>query len=209
MTVHIDDEKLSAWIDGELPEDEARTIADAIAQDASLRKRADMFAEANALVGDFAALADAAPMPASVANLLDAARADNANSNVVPLRASPRSIGRFWPTAIAASAAAIIGYIAGAGDDFRGDGAAALLAAGPVASDGALFAALETTPSGASAEIGAGTSLTPVFSFRTADNRLCREIQIDGATAAQGLACRQNSGWRIEVAAARPNRARA
>lgn len=67
----------------------------------------------------------------------------------------------------------------------------------------ALSTALDKTPSRIAAQIDGGKTVTPQLSFAAADGRFCREFILKAAdTTSTGIACRANGKWSVEAQAA-------
>lgn len=204
-----DDERLSAWLDGELPHDEAKRFEQRLAAEPALARRLERLREADRKAQQAFHAIDGAPMPQGVLDLLQDDDADrlqqspdaSPKAQVVELR--PRT-ARFFqmPVAIAASVALVAGFLVrglvapqGVGDD------AALPLSGVVAGGSGLHRVLETAPAGETVSLPGEGSAEVVLSFQADDGDWCRQFRL-GTTAAamQGLACRQAGGWQVEAA---------
>ncbi|WP_157215101.1 anti-sigma factor [Flavisphingomonas formosensis] len=193
----IDDETLFAWLDGELPQEEAARIEAAVAADPALARKAEAH---RALRGRLAAAFDpiagqpvperllrAVRPPAEVVDL-DAVRAARAAQTPGP----PRKAG--W---MAAAAALLVGLCTGylahsSSTGLTAERGGALIAAAPVAH------ALDTQLASAGAAAG------PVqigLTFRDAGGAVCRSF---AAPAASGVACHGAQGWLVRALFARP-----
>lgn len=186
----VDEEKLIAFADGELPEAERAEIERALEQDAELRGRLDAHMR---LKRRLSAAFDGALQEPVPERLLASARGANPG-NVVKL---PEKRVRNWAVrewgAMAASLAA--GLVLGVGVMSANAPMIAVGDDGMVAS-GALSQALETQLAAdepGSARIG--------LTFRTEDGRYCRTFNLVGSATA-GLACREDDGWTIAMTAA-------
>lgn len=202
----IDDEALSALLDGELGAQDTRTLRARLRAEPALAARLAALERVDAAVRKTLAPVDDDPVPQSVVDLLEAPAAAAAETTVVPLRARHGTRERaptHVPWALAASIALGVGVALGVGfGRFEGSHEPNLVAVGPVAGGSALENVLQTVPSGATGTIAAGVAATPRLSFATADGDHCRQIDLTsslGTTAA--VACRRTTGWRLEVAA--------
>ncbi|MBX7532040.1 hypothetical protein K3165_03770 [Qipengyuania sp. 1XM1-15A] len=192
----ITDEMLSAYIDGELGASQAAEIGTALNNDPALRARLEEFEQANETVRHAASVIENRPVPASVLSMLDGTGAIF----------STQRISTYWPTALAASLALVVGL--GVGSQFLATGGDAAptpyspyLASRIYAGD-PLFAAFDATPSNGRIEIGEnGAELRPVLSFTNRGGEPCREAQItgDGRTI-NTVACREADAWRVDFA---------
>lgn len=194
----INDDILSAFLDGELSEQEMAQVQEAIAQRADIAERFNQLASVHALVRKQAALIDQVPMPASVLALLHDDKVQEKNTNVIELsrfRKTQQQAMMFMRehAALAASIALVVGFASGQWLSVDSDNPG----------DAALFAALDSTPSGQQVAFADGSSMMTRFSFVDTASRFCRQYQIqDGAGSSENLACRDASGWTL-VASAR------
>lgn len=181
MAEDIDEARVIAWIDGELPPEEAARVERAVAGNAALgaiagRHRA-MKARFAAAFGPIADQPVALPRSAEVISLA-AARAS---------KAKPAPVRRWWvPGAIAASLA--VGLAIGQFQRPAGvaDRADALALSAP------LSHALDRQLSGEAGPVRIA------LSFRAQDGAYCRSF---AATHLTGVACRTGEGWRLRYAA--------
>lgn len=173
------EERLAAWLDGELSPGEAAEIEAMIEADPSLAERAaDWRANDAAIAGAFAPIAEAPVDEAMLARLglSEPARPQPlaANDNLPWWRRHALPIGG----ALAASLAlvAFLGLRGGGPDP--------------------LGTALDTTPSGQVATLADGSRIEPVLTVKSRDGRWCREFRRDSRAA---LACRSDEGWKVEA----------
>lgn len=195
----VDDAKLLAWLDGELPADEGARVAAAVAADPDLQALADAH---RALAGRLRAGLDpilAEPVPDRLLKLvappfatvtdLAAVRAARAQ----PSQPQPR---RWLPQFAALAASLAIGLFVGRATL---DGAApGLVVTGPAGlqAAGVLEVALDS-------QLAAAPQAGPVrvaLSFRDSQGRICRSWQV---AAQEGIACRSGEGWAVTAALAR------
>lgn len=188
----ISDEILSAYIDGELGQEDQERVRTAIAADEALAARLRCLSHVDELLAEFSSTIDARPLPADVLTLLHAPRPDNV------VRLPRRSRG--W--AIGALAAGFVLAVAiGMQLDTRDEHGGAfddIARVGPVEPASVLHLALEEVLSDtahAAADEPALT-VTPVLSFVSTQQQFCREFRVDaGSRAARGLACRRDGRW--------------
>ncbi|WP_156256524.1 anti-sigma factor [Sandarakinorhabdus oryzae] len=196
----VDDATLLAWIDGELPADEAARVAAEVAADPDLQALADAHrALAKRLQTSFdAVLAEPVPdrllqavtaPPAATVTDLAAFRAAKAEA-----AAPPR---RWWPQVTALAASLALGLFMGRAT--LDDAAPGLVVTSPsgLKAGGVLEVALND-------QLAASPAAGPVrvaLSFRDTQGRVCRSWQ---AQAQEGIACRSGDGWAVTAALARP-----
>lgn len=189
----ITDEMLMAYADGELEPGARVEVERALAEDPALRGALDVQQRLRSrLAGHFAPVADEPPPPRLTALL-------GGSGAVADLAAArERKSRRFaWPELAAIAASLALGVTVGQ--------VAFGPRAGPVAIDGGtmlargeLAEALETRlasnqPHKASARIG--------ISFEDRSGRFCRTFELP---ALAGIACREEQGWAVAVAASAP-----
>ena len=192
----IEDEMLMAYADGELDAETAARVEAALEQDQGLAERLGVFLTSRS------ALKAAFDPPLPVSPQLEAAvRAMAAPEPQVVALSARRPARPAWvPAAMAACLALAVGL--GAGWGLRGP--ASLPGAAPqlALAEGAA-AVLAALPSGQSADLPGGHSLTVIASFEDAAGTLCREIAQDGAGGSVlAVACKTNAGWELRFALA-------
>ena len=200
-----DDERLSAWLDGELPPSEAKRLEERLSAEPALARRLERLREADRKAQHAFHALDASPMPQTVLDLLkdeDAARSRDAQQAQV-VRLQPRR-PRFFqmPVAIAASVALVAGFLIhdlmapqGAG------GETALPVSGVIAGNSGLYRMLESAPAGEAVDLAGSGVAEVVLTFQANDGDWCRQFRLGtAASALHGLACRQAGGWQLETA---------
>jgi anti-sigma factor RsiW len=210
--LHLSDEILMAFADGELDEPVAAAVAKAMAEDPGLARRVVDFQQSRRLTRSAFSSTLAPDVPpalyAAVSAQVKAFEAGNAVDDTVTefkLRtpAAARS-GRTYPSfmkmALAASVAALAvaaGYFAGQREASGSNGLIAQLESPSVRH------ALSTAASGQDVELPTGR-LRVISSYRLANGSLCREFKLQGAAgAANAIACRRGE-WNVDFAAAKP-----
>lgn len=193
--MQIDDETLMALADGELPEDEARRVSQAVQADPELQARLRRFSQTRQL------LQQGAPVPAmtaqddALAARIRAAAVAGADAAQPPAVAppAPANLNRRPLMAVAAALAlAVIGL-----GWWQADG--------PGTSDGfsaPVLAALDNLPSGQGDTLGDGRQLTMIASYLNGADELCREFETHRGEAMQiVVACRSGGEWAERFAA--------
>ena len=192
----IDDTKLLAWIDGELPAPEAARVAAAVAADEALAARAEAHRGlARRLSAGFAPLLDAfesgAAQGEASANVISLADARTARTAAGAARsASGASPENRWLLFTALAATLVIGVVAGSqsgGPHGVADAPGALVASASLS--GALDRQLAGRPG----------PIRVSLSFRDRAGDYCRSFT---GSALAGIACRDETGWRLRYAAA-------
>lgn len=198
----IDEQRLMAFVDGQLDPAEAARVEAAIAADPALAAEvARQRALADALRSAYAAELDE-PVPAQLQALLADERAAATPARVLAFehgrsRAGRRSVvppGFGPPAWLGLAAVLVLGLAVGTwfgrgGADFGPDGDGHLVARGALAS------ALEhRLAADAPQDVAVG------LSFRDRDGRWCRSFVRGGDAPLAGLACRDRDGrWRLPV----------
>lgn len=207
----ITDEKLSAYIDGELAADEIAAIDHALKSDAALAARVDHMRRPDRLIAAAYSEIDKEPMPDAVMDLLqngpDQSKS-KMNGKVIqfPLQRFIQSPQQ-WATPLAASLALAIGV--GLGLQLSGNNSASQNDELPFASiidaSSPIHQTLETILSGET--MTAGDSLIiPVLTFKSKDGDYCREFSItSGAIANRAVACRHYDQWNLKFAVVVPS----
>lgn len=185
----VEEEKFFAWLDGELPPEEAARVEAEVAADSELSRTAEEHrALAASLKGAFGSVV-AAPVPARIA-----AAARPVQENVVDLAAAraERSARRtlpLWTQAAALAATLAVGVFTGnmliPGNAGRVQSENGRLVAGGKLEE-ALYAQLASAPADQGPRIG--------MTYRDKAGAICRTFQDDNAS---GLACQEGGDWRI------------
>jgi hypothetical protein len=177
MADAIDETRIIAWIDGELPADEAAQVAALVAADPTLAALADRHRRLRARFATaFAPLAEPKPVPKVIS--LAAVRAAKQSDAATPRRAQRWA----WPGAIAASL--LLGLLIGQHQVATGIGDRQ----NALALDRSIAAALDTQASG-----NAG-AVRIALSFRNKQGDYCRGFS---ASHLSGIACRVQQGWTL------------
>lgn len=210
------DEMLMAYVDGELPPEEARALEARLAADPALRLRLEPFTAIGGSLAEVFERPLREPVPERLAALVWAdADARRWPGPATRLRHRPSFLSALGATlfphglslagAGMAAALLLIGATAGviATRLASPDAGAALVASdshGHLVATGLLRQALSSVPSEVSSGDGK-TVVTPVKSFRDHDHHLCRQYEMDvGAARLAGIACRDSDGaWQIAL----------
>lgn len=193
------DEKLSAYLDGELPHEEMEQLERDLAADSVLAGRLDRMTGANQAFLTAAADIDAAPLPARTEALLaNAGKTESAR--IIPF---PRRVLAFVVEHRAVAASLVCAAAAYAlGTSVMPDTASDIPASnGLIASASPLYRVLEQGASGAAVQLPGGIDAKPQLTFLTANDAVCRQYELTTpGGAVEGIACRQDEGWRVQVA---------
>lgn len=196
-----DEDRLIAWLDGELPSEEAEELADRVAHDAALAALADRYRSMDRRLRDgFSPLLDKPP-PAWFGEAISGAKP---SAELIDLSAARPKFTRSlpgWQAGLAAAAVLLIAIAAGWGLRDVTPALVAPDAAGVLKARGALAHALDvqlasTVPSNQPGAVRIG------LTFRARDDRVCRTFE---AKALAGVACRARDVWIIaEVSSVTP-----
>jgi hypothetical protein len=198
----ISEDKIAAFVDGELSADEAALVQRAETEDAEIAALIERYRALRAEIDESFGSIMGSPPPARLANLLRShVRSDRRRRSQTPKSASRRSgISFFVGGSLAASLA--VGFLLGALTMPRLGGDSALqLAVDNAQSLDQLAGRLEYSPS--SGEAGGGIAVTA--SFESAERLICRSFLIGDNERLKGLACRHGlEDWRIVQLAPAP-----
>lgn len=181
------DEQLSAFIDGELSDAENAAIVRAAEADTALAARIAILRDANSHLRD------------AIDDLLgEAPRTLLPSDNLVPFPQRRSARADWMRMAAAAGVAFVIGAIAMRTIAPSPQQTMLASTGDGVVARATLAAALDRAHSGDRSDSQNGTVVVSA-SFVAKDTRFCREFHVDFASgAADGVACRDASGWRIE-----------
>jgi anti-sigma factor RsiW len=223
----FDDETLMAFADGEVDEVTHARVSRALAEDADIAARVEMFRASRIAAGEALRPLALDPVPpglslsvlamierdreARIRSVSPPATADG--STVVTFdtgRSRRRAVPRFAPPWLMPVAAALVLMIGGSGGYFLGSRPPAQV---PVEfasiADPEIIQALTEIPSGKALDVPAtGRTIEPVLSFKLEDGTLCREYKLRGpdARGVVSIACLEQDSWKthLTMAATRP-----
>lgn len=190
----VSDEKLSAFLDSELPEQEMAMIRDLLAADETIVGRIADMASVDAIVSSTYHQIDDVPLPQPVQQLLDSAdTGSEVSTNVIrfPLWQRIKS-GWHNHAPLATAAALIIGLSIGLTSriaDFDNPDQWAMIAS-----------ALDQEISGQPITLAEGYILLPRVSFTNADEQFCRQFVLNTPNNSQhSIACHDSNGWQLNA----------
>ncbi|RYY02802.1 MAG: hypothetical protein EOO53_11210 [Gammaproteobacteria bacterium] len=202
----ITDEKLSAFLDAELPETEMEIIREAIIADEDLANRLADLAMVDELVSASYATIDTRPLPASITTLLtEDVPAENVSTleekSIEKSNTKSAKVFAFPPMqkfqnvlqkhmAIAASIVMVLGL-----------GAIQLLHENSSADNWQNIArVLESAPSGVAQLSSNGVEIKPRLTFVNKAGEYCRQFDMtDSKSATENIACRKDNKWQLNV----------
>lgn len=202
---HPDDQALSAYLDGELPPDEADRLSERLAAEPALARRLEQMRAADTAARQAFAAIDTLPMPQGVLDLLNGTdtirdRRQPAADNIVPFPL--RMMQPFFqvPVAIAASLALAAGFfVNGQLQPDPSPGSGLYASAVPAGSD--LHRILESGVGAVPQSLPGGTTGELLLTFEDTDGDYCRQVRLDDAASSiQAVACRRGDRWHMEVA---------
>jgi hypothetical protein len=197
--VNLSEETLMAYVDGELDVQTRQQVEIALAADPEAARRV---AAQRALRGTLRAAFDPVleePVPARLLSLVRTAGTPLTSGKVLPFRAKPAPVPRTpwmqWGSLAASFALGALvwhfasrQYLAGPFTEQHGG----IVASGSLARALSEQLASQQEPP-AAVQIG--------VSFRSKSGDYCRTFRLQQSDGAAGLACHEQSGWRIEVLA--------
>ena len=185
----VEDEKFFAWLDGELPAQEAARVEAEVAADARLSQLAKEHRKmAAGLRGAFAEV-EAQPVPERLTGALSQERGTVVDLADARERRASRQPPSLWVQMGALAATLAIGIVTG---NLLSSGASS-----PIGAEGgrlvasadleeALYARLASMPADSGPRIG--------LTFRDKSGSICRTFE---EQTASGMACREGGDWRI------------
>lgn len=191
-----DDTLLSAYLDGELPDEEANRVTERLAREPALMHRLEAMQSADAATRQAFATIDDRPMPAAVLAMLGA-DASKPAGRVVPF---PQRIARNFvqlPVALAASVALVAGFLVSNVLRQTPVESLGIGPAGVVAANSELHELLETGISAEPRQFADGAAGELVLTFEDETGDYCRQLVV--STGMQGVACRRGDSWRMEA----------
>jgi len=221
----INDEILTAYIDGELNDDQMRDVKAQLDNSPQLSTRVEEMRLMDDMVTKTYHAIDDRPMPESVLSLLqdtpdgqaDHEHAHNEHAkgketNILSFKKRQKFVSNapVWQMGLAASIALFVGLGVGRGlpgpESSQPSGPIlAQQTAGVITPQNALFAMLENQPSATPVVIDDDLNINakPIMSFQNVDHEYCREFEISTAQAStRNIACRTDNVWTVKVAVA-------
>ncbi|NND83411.1 MAG: hypothetical protein HKN50_13365 [Gammaproteobacteria bacterium] len=198
------DDKLSAFLDGELSKEEMTVIRELLLNDDHLSDRLERLAFADALIKKQYQTIDARPLPQAIIELLAEGKdAAPTVSNVSVLSRFRQQVA--MPVQIAAAITlAVATFALVQPGTQQPDYDLQPLASGPVPASTQLHQYLSSTPSSLTRSAGAGSErqFTPVLSFKDHDGHYCREfVQVTTEQTNRAVACMEGQQWSIQLVA--------
>jgi len=206
----VSDEKLSAFLDAELPENEMEFIREQISEDETLANRLAELAMVDAQIAQHYSTIDARPLPDAIAKLLaaapeiatpDVATPDvetpdvetNVSATIIPFPLWKKvQRGLQQHAAVAACTALVLGF-----------GLAQLLPGNQDPSMGdwnAIAAALNATASGTEYTLADDKRIKPRLTFVNKQGHFCRQFRVsDLQSSSETIACRIGENWEPSV----------
>lgn len=202
----ISDEKLSAFLDAELPDSEMESIRQQISEDETLANRLAELALVDAQIAQHYSAIDAHPLPDAIANLLasapDVVTPTVTTADVVTPTPSATIIpfplwkkvqrGLQQHAAVAACTALVLGF-----------GLAQLLPGSQSSTLGdwnAIAAALDTTASGTAQTLADDKHIKPRLTFVNEQGNYCRQFLVsDVHSSTETIACRIGDKWEPNI----------
>ncbi|MDO8341630.1 MAG: hypothetical protein Q7T48_00360 [Cellvibrio sp.] len=194
----ISDEKLSAFLDAELPESEMESIRQRISEDETLANRLAELAMVDEQVAQHYAAIDARPLPDAIANLLASAPAEataavTTTATIIPFPLWKKvQRGLQQHAAVAACTALVLGF-----------GLAQLLPGSqnsPLGDWNAITAALDTAASGTEHALTDNKRIKPRLTFVNEQGHFCRQFRVsDSSISTETIACRIDDKWEPSI----------
>lgn len=187
----ISDEKLGAFLDGELAPEEMANLRERIAADEELAARVEALAMVDKQVSSAIKQIDTTPIPEKIrelANLLD----QREHVAVFPFWKRAHQQIQHYAVA-AATLTAVVGFIFGQG-------------VGKVEPEAvthwqAIAQALETQTGGKTQPLDEGTTMIANLTFFNQQGEYCRQFSVNTVDArkTQNIACRREGSWKLEA----------
>lgn len=197
----ISDEKLSAFLDAELPESEMESIRQRISEDETLANRLAELAMVDEQIAQHYAAIDARPLPDAIANLLASAPTVATPDVVTPTPSATIIAFPLWKkvqrglqqhAAVAACTALVLGF-----------GLAQLLPGSqdsPLGDWRAIASVLDTAASGTEQALADDKRIKPRLTFVNEEGHYCRQFLVsDMRISTENIACRIGDKWQPTI----------
>jgi len=196
ITMNFTDDQISAFVDGELPENEQAQFLAAMAQDAQLAARVEQMQSVNNLLLRTYDDINHQPLPDAIAKVLRSTEI-NSDNTVVPLFQRGIKVASKTKFFLATAACLTVAILIGVVDNPVEEGTIASL--GMVDTNSELYYVLENQLSGNSQNLANGNGvITPELTFATKSGELCREFSVtQNSQVNRSLACKENGNWNV------------
>jgi len=193
MKMIISDEKLSAFLDAELPENEMEFIREQMSKDETLTNRLAELARVDEQIAQHYSAIDKRPLPEAITRLLDSASVATPPATIIPFPLWKKiQRGLQQHAAVAACTALVLGF-----------GLAQLLPGSRNSSSGewnAIAAALDTAASGTEQALANDKRIKPRLTFVNEQGLFCRQFIVsDSNTSTETIACRVSDKWQPNI----------
>ena len=201
----ISDDKLSAFLDAELPDHEMQWIRDQIADNEELAMRIAELASVDAIVSSTYHEIDEVPLPDSIQELVAASQStssDPANTGkVVPLSLWQRAQSVWQAHApLATAAALVLGLMIGVSSSYLNTDSSRFATNYTVHQWPQVKTILNDKPSGEAVTLTQGYTLMPRVSFINGQQQLCRQFVVNTPINSQhNIACHDGQQWQLEA----------
>lgn len=205
------DQELMAYADGELAEDRASELDQALAEDAGLSERLALFIDTRTIAQEAFEPMLQQPVPDHLVQHVRALEAAQKQSTPAvhdtvvsfPTRQTPQPVqSPVWKLPLAASLALAVGL--GTGLMFSpADGTSVGIEIATL-TDARIIAALDAVPSGEDVLLDTGERIAPIATFFDGEQTLCREFELDRADGVTivSVACQRTGQWDVQLAIA-------
>ncbi len=202
--MHITDQQLSAYLDGELSDEQLRQVEQALAEHSELTQRLQVLAQVDHTIKQTYSDIDQTAMPQAVLDMLAASPAKPKTSAIAALWQDFVQQLNPWLPAAGMAAALAVGLLIGSQSDFFNNTTPSTdtaMAASIIKPGDALFAVLESTPAAVTTHIDEYAQVTPVLTFQTGADVFCREFHTTEKSGdMHAVACRENGNWHLQAA---------
>ena len=214
--MEVTDDKLVAYLDGELSTSERLKLDELILVDSDLQARLNEFREADLWLVHAYEDIEKVPMRPEILQMLSdteeagvartrSYKTQNELRRPVLLSLLSQYLSRpVWASATVATCALLLGILVGSQLDLVPGSTSQLqmAAAGIISRDHPLHQVLENNLSSEASLIDGGQNVIamPVLTFRSTDRRYCREFTVSATQlSSRGIACREDGTWNMEM----------
>lgn len=206
--MNITDQQLSAYLDGELPDDQLAQVEQALVNQPELAQRLQQLAQVSPAVNQTYARIDQQPMPQTIMDMLKPIAEPTATATRTTATLADRwqtflqSLRPLMPAA-GLTAALALGLLIGSQTSFFSPSKPTMdssLSASIIQPGDALFDVLENTSSATTQQLSDDLEAMPVLTFQTTTGQFCREFRTQTNTSeTHAVACRETDAWHLQV----------
>lgn len=204
---NVTDEQLSAFIDGELDDEQHNAIQKQLENDQDLMARVKAIQSMNELlVSTYSSINDK-PVPRAIFDILENDHASQTKPSSFLDKVKHFFVGKHEIGLAFATIAVVVISVPITKSLFSTSEYDSILLSGAINTNSKLHQVLDSAPSTQLTAVGKNNALTvtPIYTYKSVDGSYCREfVQQSSTQQARAIACKENEHWIIQIATHEP-----